>query len=70
IYGQQAVQEILLAMNNKPDIAKKYASVGQTARQWLKNKKTQQNEKPTFTDHATQWLENLAAHRAQQNRGY
>lgn len=68
IYGHQAVCEILLAMNNKPDIAKKYASVGQTARQWLKNRKTEQNGKQTFTDHATQWLQKLAEHRAGQHR--
>lgn len=67
IYGFQAVCDVLLAMDNKPDIAKKYSSVGQTARQWLKNRKPETNAKPTFTEHATQWLQSIAEHRA--NRG-
>lgn len=69
IYGFQTVCDVLLAMNNKPDIAKKYSSVGQTARQWLKNRKPEPNGKQTFTDHAQQWLESIAQHRATQNRG-
>lgn len=42
-FGTDAVVEVLLAMENKPDLTKKYESVYLTARNWLKRR---QDDKP------------------------
>lgn len=53
-YSIDDLKEILLAMQNRPDLNKKYKSTNLTCRKWLKNKQNYEKSSPSSSKSSTE----------------